>query len=440
MGKASKWIIRHLLMGRSKEEKDEKQETTSSFPAATLAPAPPQTTSKQKRRWSFARSSSADSGGRRSSRGFDSYLVDQIVANALPEFGKEQEREAAVEYYHHIPVAAAQEAIKTVIACKPARARGPTENAAATKIQAAFRCYLARRALLALRGLVKLQAVVRGYLVRKTTTATLRGMHALLSIQVRARVQRIQMADHHYHHLDAQLDCKRRITTHHDRSGLVHQHHKKEYATERGDANSSKTQADFKSRSRFIDRPPHPQIEIGRREHDLGHFAGRLSISKRAHRLLTFPDHPSSASSGTSSRASNSQFGEHVDAQNLWLPNFMANTESSNAKSRSKSEPKQRPKHTSSPKLRCRRSTSSEQMEIASDFEYRVKKQQQQQASSSNGHKNRYPWLVKLYRSSRRKAVQNYNNEHEYDSNSIATPKNKTLIGYYELQPPVNLF
>lgn len=47
----------------------------------------------------------------------------------------------------------------------------------------------------ALRGLVKLQALVRGHQVRKKTTATLRQMHALMAIQVRARFQRIQMAE-----------------------------------------------------------------------------------------------------------------------------------------------------------------------------------------------------------------------------------------------------
>lgn len=50
-----------------------------------------------------------------------------------------------------------------------------------------------RKALHALRGLVKLQALVRGHLVRKQTTATLRCMHALMAIQVRARIHRIQM-------------------------------------------------------------------------------------------------------------------------------------------------------------------------------------------------------------------------------------------------------
>lgn len=55
--------------------------------------------------------------------------------------------------------------------------------------------FQARRALHALRGLVKLQALVRGHLVRKQTTATLRGMHALMAIQVRARIHRVQMAE-----------------------------------------------------------------------------------------------------------------------------------------------------------------------------------------------------------------------------------------------------
>lgn len=53
----------------------------------------------------------------------------------------------------------------------------------------------ARKALCALRALVKLQALVRGHLVRKQTTTTLRQMHALMAIQVRARFQRIQMAE-----------------------------------------------------------------------------------------------------------------------------------------------------------------------------------------------------------------------------------------------------
>ncbi|GFQ06578.1 protein iq-domain 31, partial [Phtheirospermum japonicum] len=50
----------------------------------------------------------------------------------------------------------------------------------------------ARRALKALRGLVKLQALVRGYLVRKQATATLKCMESLMTAQVSARSKRLQ--------------------------------------------------------------------------------------------------------------------------------------------------------------------------------------------------------------------------------------------------------
>lgn len=47
----------------------------------------------------------------------------------------------------------------------------------------------------ALRGLVKIQALVRGHLVRKRMAAVLRSIGAVMAIQVRARVQRVKMAD-----------------------------------------------------------------------------------------------------------------------------------------------------------------------------------------------------------------------------------------------------
>ncbi|XP_073025258.1 uncharacterized protein [Primulina eburnea] len=53
----------------------------------------------------------------------------------------------------------------------------------------------ARRALRALRGLVKLQALVKGYLVRKQMNYVLRSVHDVMSIQVRTRMQMVQMAD-----------------------------------------------------------------------------------------------------------------------------------------------------------------------------------------------------------------------------------------------------
>ncbi|KAJ8425965.1 hypothetical protein Cgig2_033894 [Carnegiea gigantea] len=50
----------------------------------------------------------------------------------------------------------------------------------------------ARKALRALKGLVKIQALVRGYLVRKQATATLHGMQALIRAQATVRSKRAQ--------------------------------------------------------------------------------------------------------------------------------------------------------------------------------------------------------------------------------------------------------
>ncbi|XP_047308176.1 protein IQ-DOMAIN 19-like [Impatiens glandulifera] len=126
-------------------------------------------TPKEKRRWSFRRSSPSsrtENAAHKSTRSFDSVIVsEQLTENVL--FMKHQNDQ---------------------------KNNFSTAYSSATRIQAAYRAYLARRALRALRGLVKLQALVRGHLVRKGTNATLRRLHALISIQVKARIQRSQLA------------------------------------------------------------------------------------------------------------------------------------------------------------------------------------------------------------------------------------------------------
>lgn len=67
----------------------------------------------------------------------------------------------------------------------------------------------ARKALRALKGLVKLQALVRGHLVRKQATDTLRRMQTLVTAQARACAQRIRMVEEYKVISQRQSICRR---------------------------------------------------------------------------------------------------------------------------------------------------------------------------------------------------------------------------------------
>lgn len=266
-------------------------------------------------------------------------------------------------------------------------------HAAATKIQAAYRSYLARRALWALRGLVKLQALARGYLVRKQMNTVLRSIHALMAIQVRARIHRIQMVE------EPPVMVGRR-KSYAEPSTSVRQLGK-EISENTADRNSFATGGGLRSRSGRVYHVPAERVDYGSRMFS----SGRLSLSQREYLLKTSPSTLSITDSSSTTydgleefslkmarrnsrryTASpenkhpfvipSSQYQDYTPSNSTLVPNYMTNTTSSKAKTRSHSEPRQRPKLGT--KQKSKRSSSMD---------------------GKNDKQNEYPWLSKLYRS-----------------------------------------
>lgn len=90
-------------------------------------------------------------------------------------------------------IAAAQAAANVVrLSQSPLMYNNCLEDVAATKIQTVFRGFLARSALKALKGMALLQALIRGELVRRQTTSTMKGLQSLMRIQSQARASRVR--------------------------------------------------------------------------------------------------------------------------------------------------------------------------------------------------------------------------------------------------------
>lgn len=318
MGKASKWI-RNFLLGK----KDEKIKKIDAFCSEDLKCSGSLIVSpKVKRRWSFGkltggRITSKIAAGHKLSRSFDSGESAKLQIQALSERKTSRRR---------LPTPLPR-------TCKD-------KNKAATKIQAGFRSYLAKRALHALRGLVKLQALVRGHLVRKQTTATLRGMHALMAIQVRARIHRIQMAEE-VNLLGKQPPQHREVPQFRD---LITEENK-----DSKDMSVEEMLEVLRSRSGPLDG------YVKARERDSMTFYSKHVpvVSKRKiqykNTQIVEPNSPENflvmSEFNTMAMATSSTSQRHsVPHRQSLSPNYMNKTESSRAKVRSQSEPKQRPK------------------------------------------------------------------------------------------------
>ncbi|XP_072983049.1 protein IQ-domain 26-like isoform X1 [Typha latifolia] len=186
MGRATRWL-RNLLGGGKKETKEHKEHPINGGEHT-----------KEKKRWSFAKPSSRDLN--ESAMGHNPSIAKAAEAAWLKSLYTETEREqskhaiavaAATAAAADAALAAAQAAVAVVRLTSQGRGKVVHEKlAAAVKIQTAFRGYLAKKALRALKALVKLQALARGYLVRKQAAATLHSMQALIRAQATVRAHR----------------------------------------------------------------------------------------------------------------------------------------------------------------------------------------------------------------------------------------------------------
>ncbi|CAI0432604.1 unnamed protein product [Linum tenue] len=375
MGKAGRWVMNFLLgkkHGGNSSKVSSKTDYNGapfqedcSIETAAVSVLPPQT---PKRRWSFGKSSSKDKSLARrhststviatfnpllqasSADAMEHLLLgpslgnNEAVALAIHEAIKNLERKSNASQ-----AAEAEDRLLRIVS---------REHAAATRIQAAFRSYLARKALAALKALVKLQALAREHLVRKHMSATIRKMHAVVSIQVRARFQRIQMSEH------SQLQQQQQQQQVVDRSS-------KAGDSPSQNTNNNKKDGNLNESERFAARRHSGDLSFLKRE-------GAFEESSYFSSTQTSP--------GTTRHYKASQQVVSSGQDSSFLePSYMGKTQSSRAKSRSHSEPRQRPRRSISSSTR-QSPSSSVQSGFSSSKRLSLGESQEQ-------------WFIKLYRS-----------------------------------------
>ncbi|TMW85169.1 hypothetical protein EJD97_023636 [Solanum chilense] len=426
MGKTGRWI-KNLLIGKKDKEKDKlegekiQNSITSNEHQPTTPISIPSTTPKDKKRWSFRRSSATPPG----QSGTD-IVATTTAKQELLESDNDHKKHvlavaAATAAAADAAAAAAKAAAAAIQLTAAARAYALEEDAAA-KIQAVFRGYLARKALNALKGLVKLQALVRGHLVRKQAAATLRCMQALVTVQARARAQRIRMTEEENPNNPRQ--SVHRKSTQDNKFRHSYQDYEEDIKIVEMDLGESK--GNTKSRNCYSN-----QGQTERTEHRFSTHNAYTNQEHHQHIISPVPSaiteqspkaysghfedytsYPTTHSSpqyynNTMSKPDPSRIlyssyarSEYAEPESLYneypfYPSYMANTKSSIAKARSHSAPKQRPDQTSFERQPSRRRPSIEGRNVPRA----VRMQRSSSHVGSTAQNYQYPWSIKLDKS-----------------------------------------